>query len=526
MFWKAPARREETGRKLFTFFSMTTKKNLPKNISKKKSFQGDTREAVELAAQKVAPMLDPENDWFHDTKDKQLRELAIINGTLKEGDGDACFLCGSGGHRQFECPSRGVSGSGAGGDAFRLPTAIQASVEAQYARDVARMQGGGGGNDGGKKTDDEYKSFLEELGGGGGSGDGGGGNEGLPPRPNFGVPPSSRLNSSRRNMLREPFSQNGSSGGGGGGGESSSHSSAPNECKLFLGNLAPSVDDEVLRDALETALGLPHGPIGAETLLEVKVVPDDGRNLGDLPVGAPMPKNRGFAFAVMSSGEAAADACRRANGFLVEGKPLKVQPRGGGAPPPGVPPGGFPLPGVFDGPGGGGGLGGGVGRKDSEDEEGRKLFITVRFFCFFPSFFPLHFVSFVSPSFVHSHSFKKSTGPRRHRHGRRPRVPLRAPRVPGYRRRERRREAGPVGPRRRRPRDREAQGLRVRRVLRPGGGAAGPAGDGRAEGARAVAGREGPDREDGRGQERAWRRRRRWVRRRRRRFRRSWRRRL
>ena len=346
--------------------------------NKKYKNQGDTREAVELAAKKVAPMLDPENDWFHDTKDKQLRELAIINGTLKEGDGDACFLCGSSGHRQFECPSRGsiVPGAagGGGGDAFKLPTAIQASVEAQYARDVARMQGGSGrdGADAGKKADDEYKSFLEELGGGGGSGDGGG--EGLPPRPNFGAPPpsSSRLHSSRRNMLREPY---GSTGGGGGGGPPSAADGAPNECKLFLGNLDPSVDDEILRDALETALGLPHGPVGAETLLEVRVVPDDGRNLGELPAGAPAPKNRGFAFAVMATPEAAADACRRANGFLVgEAKrPLKVQPRGGGPPPPGVPPGGFPLPGVFDV----GGPGGGLGRKD-EDEEGRKLFITVR----------------------------------------------------------------------------------------------------------------------------------------------------
>ena len=348
---------------------------------------GDTREAVELAAKKVAPMLDPENDWFHDTKDKQLRELAIINGTLKEGEGDACFLCGGSGHRQFECPSRGVAGSGAAGDAFKLPTAIQASVEAQYARDVARMQGGGGGGGaGGGGNDDEYKNFLEELGGGGGSGGGGGGEAGLPPRPNFGVPPSSRLNSSRRNMLRDPYGSVPGSGGGGGGPPSAADD-APNECKLFLGNLAPSVDDETLRRALEAALRGPD-PGADSVVVEVRVVPDDGRSLGDLPAGAPAPRNRGFAFAVMASPEAAADACRRAHGALVEGRPLRVQPRGGGPPPPGVPSGGFPLPGVFDnapGGGAGGGPGGGGGRRD-EDEDGRKLFITVRvrFFFFSP----------------------------------------------------------------------------------------------------------------------------------------------
>lgn len=290
---------------------------------------------------------------------------------------------------------------GAGGDAFKLPVALQASVEAQYARDVARMQGGTGAE--GKKADDEYKSFLEELGGGGGSGDGGGEAPGLPPRPNFAVPPSSRLNSSRRNMLREPYG----SVPGSGGGPPSAADGAPNECKLFLGNLDPQVDDEALRDALETALGLPHGPIGAETVVEVRVVPDDGRNLGELPAGAPAPRNRGFAFAVMATPEAAADACRRANGFPVgeSKRPLRVQPRGGGPPPPGVPPGGFPLPGVFDTPGGGGGGGGGgPGRKD-EDEEGRKLFITVREKIFF--FFLLRSLYFRSFFFTHSNPQKQ-----------------------------------------------------------------------------------------------------------------------
>ncbi len=64
----------------------------------------------------------------------QLRELAAINGTLK--DDTLCPLCGEGGHRQYECPSRAL-------DVYRLPENIAAKVDEQYAR-VSRVLGFGG----------------------------------------------------------------------------------------------------------------------------------------------------------------------------------------------------------------------------------------------------------------------------------------------------------------------------------------------------------------------------------------------
>ena len=54
-------------------------------------------------------------------------------GTLK--DDQHCYVCGQNGHRQFECPN-------APQDVFKLPDAMQAKVEQQYQRDIARMAAG------------------------------------------------------------------------------------------------------------------------------------------------------------------------------------------------------------------------------------------------------------------------------------------------------------------------------------------------------------------------------------------------
>ena len=43
---------------------------------------------------------------------KQLKELALINGTLREDD--FCQVCGEKGHRQFECPHRAKTFKAAG----------------------------------------------------------------------------------------------------------------------------------------------------------------------------------------------------------------------------------------------------------------------------------------------------------------------------------------------------------------------------------------------------------------------------
>jgi hypothetical protein len=54
-------------------------------------------------------------------------------GTLK--DDQHCYICGQSGHRQFECPNQAQ-------EVFKLPDAVQARVEQQYQRDIARMAAG------------------------------------------------------------------------------------------------------------------------------------------------------------------------------------------------------------------------------------------------------------------------------------------------------------------------------------------------------------------------------------------------
>jgi splicing factor 1 len=48
----------------------------------------------------VAGLLRPIDDDANEHKQKQLRELALINGTLR--DDEYCHVCGEKGHRQYE----------------------------------------------------------------------------------------------------------------------------------------------------------------------------------------------------------------------------------------------------------------------------------------------------------------------------------------------------------------------------------------------------------------------------------------
>lgn len=65
---------------------------------------GEREDEIERAAKEVASLLVPVDDTKNSHKQKQLRELALINGTLR--DDDFCHVCGEKGHRQWECPNR------------------------------------------------------------------------------------------------------------------------------------------------------------------------------------------------------------------------------------------------------------------------------------------------------------------------------------------------------------------------------------------------------------------------------------
>ncbi|EAA06131.5 AGAP000049-PA, partial [Anopheles gambiae str. PEST] len=181
-------------------------------------------------------------EGHNDLRRMQLRELAQLNGTLRETDGPRCNNCGSNEHKSWLCPDKpnitnNIVCSACGGTGH-------------IARDCRSKRPGHGGPPsaagGGAvtKIDEEYMSLMAELGeapppqesnhggggGGGGYGHGGGGGGGgggsrgsynmfeprSAPRPLMATPhhPPSLMG----NSLSAP---NVAGGGGGGGGSSS-----------------------------------------------------------------------------------------------------------------------------------------------------------------------------------------------------------------------------------------------------------------------------------------------------------------
>ena len=113
---------------------------------------GDDDASVDAAAAAVARLLEPLRDEENEHKRAQLRELAVLNGTLRE-DG------GAGGARG------GDDDVGAAVGAAALPPEIRARVAARYERDVARLTTRGEARDDLSVSDDAtYRAFLKEVG--------------------------------------------------------------------------------------------------------------------------------------------------------------------------------------------------------------------------------------------------------------------------------------------------------------------------------------------------------------------------
>ncbi len=71
---------------------------------------GDDATNVDAAADMIQQMLVVIDDDVNVHKQQQLRELALLNGTLKEED-VFCQICAEKGHRAFECPKRFAASS-------------------------------------------------------------------------------------------------------------------------------------------------------------------------------------------------------------------------------------------------------------------------------------------------------------------------------------------------------------------------------------------------------------------------------
>eukprot|EP01018_Ginkgo_biloba_P024932 Gb_19921 [translate_table: standard] len=293
--------------------------------------EAETQEALDSAAGMVEKLLRPVDEGLNEHKRAQLRELAALNGTIR--DDEFCRLCGEPGHRQYACPARNST--------FKSDVLCRICGDGGHPTIDCPMKGSG------KKMDDEYQNFLAELGGGTpassartGSNDNGRQNQPLPlpgPRSGGNPPWASGGGGSMGGM--------GNSGGmglgyGGSGtkqgsanpffqsGPGSKFSKEHDDSNLYIGYLPSSIDDDGL-----IRLFAPFGEIEA-----VKVIKDRA-------TGA----SKGYGFVKFSDTASAAQAVLHMNGYRLDGKIMAV--RVAGRPPQaGFPGGGPPISSPYPAP--------------------------------------------------------------------------------------------------------------------------------------------------------------------------------
>ncbi|KAI0015104.1 hypothetical protein F4780DRAFT_765535 [Xylariomycetidae sp. FL0641] len=137
----------------------------------------DTEEKVNKAKKLIHNVIEtaasiPEGQ--NELKRNQLRELAALNGTLRDDENQACQNCGQIGHRKYDCPDKPnftaniicrVCGN-AGHMARDCPDRQKGANWRNDGppRGAGRIGGGGSGD----AVDREYEQFMQELGGGSG----------------------------------------------------------------------------------------------------------------------------------------------------------------------------------------------------------------------------------------------------------------------------------------------------------------------------------------------------------------------
>ncbi|XP_052151994.1 splicing factor-like protein 1 [Oryza glaberrima] len=259
--------------------------------------EAETQEALDAAAGMVEKLLTPVDEVLNEHKRQQLRELAALNGTIR--DDEFCRTCGEPGHRQYACPNRTST--------FKSEVQCKICGDGGHPTIDCPVKGTTG-----KKMDDEYQNFLNELGGS--------------------APESVTKSSGPMLALTGSGGSGGSSGGVGagsgsnppwaaGGGAAASGANGIkkeyDETNLYIGYLPPTLDDSGL-------IGL-FSQFGE--IVMAKVIRD--RITG---------QSKGYGFVKYSDVSQANVAIAAMNGYHLEGRVIAV--RVAGKPPqPAVPPG-------------------------------------------------------------------------------------------------------------------------------------------------------------------------------------------
>jgi len=206
--------------------------------------EGDTDEAVDMAAEMVQKILTPIDEGYNHHKRAQLKELAMINGTFQDRP-EYCLICGGMGHSGVHCPEN-ENNKLVG---FKAGVACAICGDGGHPTGDCSMKGkgttngGGGGNNNTtnnkipQELTKEYQNFLSEIGVNDPTAVVGSEDQeksekkkiqsGLPPPPVYlkdkavtgGLPPPPNRNNSNNNLLHQPprFGAGGGGGGAGGG---------------------------------------------------------------------------------------------------------------------------------------------------------------------------------------------------------------------------------------------------------------------------------------------------------------------
>jgi RNA recognition motif-containing protein len=115
--------------------------------------EGDTQADVDAAKAMIEKLLIPVDEDMNEHKRQQLRELALMNGTLRD-------------ESSIEAMQKRLDEETASGGLYELPETVKKAVEATYKKDVEKLHGAGAGG----TLDNAYSDFLSELGVNGKSG--------------------------------------------------------------------------------------------------------------------------------------------------------------------------------------------------------------------------------------------------------------------------------------------------------------------------------------------------------------------
>ncbi|MCO5578567.1 hypothetical protein L7F22_032422 [Adiantum nelumboides] len=264
--------------------------------------EADSADSLERAAGMVEKLLVPVDEGLNEHKRAQLRELAALNGTIR--DDEFCRLCGEPGHRQYTCPARNST--------FKSDVVCRICGDGGHPTIDCPVKGSSPG-----KMDDEYKNFLAELGGGAdsanraGAGDVGGRQMGPTmalPGPQGANPPWLGNGAGPRSVLNAPGSQSFSPA-------SSRFNKDGDDLNLYVGYLPHNIDDDGL-----IALFSPFGKIE-----DIKLIKDRLTGI-----------SKGYGFVKFADAASATQAVQHMNGYRLEGKVLAVRVAGK-PPPPGGP---------------------------------------------------------------------------------------------------------------------------------------------------------------------------------------------